>query len=150
MRVRGAVVAPLFVLGAAWIMRHWLDVVEVRGRSMLPTLVPGDRLLLVRLAGGPRPRDVVVAPDPRAPSREIVKRVRRVSDTGVDLRGDNPTSSTDGGAFGDVPSASIRWRVVGRYWPPERIGPIPAAPEPYALGGEAACALPEALVGGEG
>ncbi len=45
--------------------RRWLDVVEVRGRSMAPTLLPGDRLLVVR--AWPRVGDVVLAVRPALP-----------------------------------------------------------------------------------
>ena len=142
--------APLFVLAVAWVARRWLDTVEVRGRSMLPTLAPGDRLLLVRLARPPRPGDVVVVPDPRRPSREIVKRVARVRTSGVDLRGDNPAWSTDGRVFGAVPASGIGWRVAWRYWPPRRRGRIPPAPVAAEFGGESACAVPSALIAGDG
>ena len=37
----------LAAIGAAAVAGgRWLDVVEVRGRSMAPTLLPGDRLLV--------------------------------------------------------------------------------------------------------
>ena len=97
-----------------------LDVVEVRGRSMSPALLPGDRLIAVRAPG--RSGDVVLAPDPRDPGRELIKRVTAVSDSGVILRGDNPAASTDARTFGALSPAEVRWRVVARYWPPGRFG----------------------------
>jgi nickel-type superoxide dismutase maturation protease len=108
---------------AWWLLRRRLDVVEVRGRSMLPTLRPGDRLVVVRL-DGPRPGDVVLAPDPREPRRELVKRVASVDPAGVVVRGDNPAESTDARTFGALPPAAVRWRVAARYWPPSRVGII--------------------------
>lgn len=128
--------------------RRWLDVVEVRGRSMSPTLVPGDRLLVVRAR--PRPGDVVLAPDPRAPARELVKRVGSVGRTGVHLSGDNPAASTDARTFGTVPAASIGWRAIGRYWPLDRVGTIPPAPVMDLVdeGGDPARAAPEGLIAG--
>ena len=129
--------------------RRWLDIVEVRGRSMAPTLLPGDRLLVARVP--PRRGDVVLAADPRAPGRELVKRVARLDRGEISLRGDNPSASTDGRSFGAVPSGAVEWRALYRYWPLDRIGLIPAAPqalEPVDEGGEPACAVPEALIAG--
>lgn len=131
----------LLALAAA---RRRLDVVEVRGRSMTPTLLPGDRLLVVRAP--PRDGDVVIARDPRDPRRELVKRVVRIGPAGIRLHGDNPLASTDARAFGSVAPAQASWRAVLRYWPPDRAGPIPAAP--IHEGGEPACAVPEALIAG--
>ncbi|MGI8658221.1 MAG: S26 family signal peptidase [Candidatus Limnocylindria bacterium] len=142
---RGARWALLVLLVA--LARRWLDVVEVRGRSMRPTLLPGDRLVLVRQHGPPRRGSVVVARDPRAPARELVKRVGRVDARGIDLRGDDPGGSTDGRTFGRVPASAVGWRVVGRYWPPRRAGRLAAAPPVEDSGGEPACAVPAALVG---
>jgi signal peptidase I len=99
-----------------------LDVVEVRGNSMAPTLRPGDRLVVIRLDRLPRVGDVVLAGDPRDSSRELVKRVAAVGRDGVELRGDNPGASTDGRTFGPVPAPAIRWRVRFRYWPLARVG----------------------------
>ena len=127
MRSRGRLIWPLVLLLAVVAARRWTDVVEVRGRSMLPTLLPGDRLLVARL-GRLRPADVVLAADPRAPRREMIKRVARIDDSGIHLRGDNPAASTDARAFGPVPATDVGWRALLRYWPPARIGPIPHAP----------------------
>jgi hypothetical protein len=60
----------------------------------------------------------VLAPDPRARARELVKRVARISGGVVELRGDAAHASTDSRVFGGVPVEHIRWRVAGRYWPP--------------------------------
>jgi len=122
---------PLFLmLGMAAgisVGRRWLDVVEVRGGSMAPSLLPGDRLLVeshTYQSRGPRPGEVVLAPDPREPERELIKRVASVdaAAAAVDLRGDAPAASTDSREFGAVPVSDIRWRAVFRYWPPQRAG----------------------------
>jgi signal peptidase I len=140
---------PLLLLFGAWLLlRERIDVVEVRGRSMAPTFLPGDRLLLVRVARPPGVGEVVVAPDPRDGERELIKRVAAVDAFGVTLRGDNPAFSTDARTFGTIDPASVRWRAVLRYWPRERIGPIPAAPDDSTTGGESACALPDVLTAG--
>jgi nickel-type superoxide dismutase maturation protease len=114
---------------------RWLDVVEVRGESMAPSLRSGDRLVVESRSytrRPPRRGEVVLAADPREPDRELVKRVATVDDaasTAV-LRGDAPDASTDSRDFGAVPLSGIRWRVAFRYWPPERVGSIPAPGQP--------------------
>ena len=55
-----------------------LDAVAVRGRSMAPALLPGDRLIVRRRRGEPRVGEVVVVRDPRRPDRELIKRVAAV------------------------------------------------------------------------
>ncbi len=97
--------------------------VEVVGHSMEPTLTPGDRLLVVRL-GAPRPGDVVAVTDPRRPDRLLVKRVVAVLGGEVVVRGDRPDHSTDSRSFGPVPRSSVIGRVVRRYAPADRAGPV--------------------------
>jgi len=147
-----AALALSLVIAGAWILaRRRLDTVEVRGRSMAPALLPGDRLLVARAAV--RPGDVVLARDPRDTGRELIKRVADIAPTGIRLLGDNPASSTDARAFGALPPRDVNWRAVLRYWPPDRFGPVErrvAHAEPIDGGGEPACAFPEALVAGEG
>ena len=150
MRLRSGPIG-LLLAGAgalAIVARARLDLVEVRGRSMVPTLRPGDRLLAVRLRRAPRVGDVVLAADPREPRRELVKRVAVVDAAGVTLRGDHPAFSTDARAFGAIPAARIGWRVAARYWPLRRAGRIPARPPIELLeeGGEPACAFPAAFL----
>ncbi|MDQ5840998.1 MAG: S26 family signal peptidase, partial [Chloroflexota bacterium] len=79
--------APFFLmLGVAagiTVGRRWLDVVEVRGGSMAPSLLPGDRLLVESHSyqgRPPRRGEVVLAADPREPDRELIKRVVSVDD----------------------------------------------------------------------
>jgi nickel-type superoxide dismutase maturation protease len=101
-----------------------VDAVQVRGTSMAPTLLPGDRLVAMRLRRPPRIGQIVLAPDPRAPRRELIKRVVRIGPDGVVVHGDNRAATTDSATFGPMPSGSVRWRVVARYWPPGRVGPL--------------------------
>jgi nickel-type superoxide dismutase maturation protease len=139
----------LAILLTVLAVRRTLDVVEVRGRSMAPALQPGDRLLALRLRRPIRVGEIVLAPDPRDPRRELIKRVAGADRRGVHLRGDNPAASTDARTFGAVAASSIEWRVIGRYWPPARIGPLTSAPDlrvELDEGGEPACALGEALI----
>lgn len=121
----GAMVAVAAgVLG--WRMLRHLDAVEVTGRSMVPTFTPGDRLVVETWTyrhRAPRVGEVVIAPDPRAPSRELIKRVAAVDDGQVTLRGDS-ARSTDSRRFGAVPVGDVRVRAAFRYWPLKRAGPI--------------------------
>lgn len=93
----------------------------VVGRSMQPTLEPGDRVVLLKSRRA-RPGDLVVVPDPRDGGRLVVKRAVGVSDGGIVVRGDNPEASTDSRVFGPVPASSVRGRVVYRYHPPHTRG----------------------------
>jgi nickel-type superoxide dismutase maturation protease len=83
---------------------------------MLPTLSPGDRLLVARI-GKAKPGDLVVIRDPRNHSRLLCKRVLTVDERHIVVRGDNPEASTDSRAFGPVPDEWIVGRVIRRYWP---------------------------------
>ncbi|HET8586608.1 MAG TPA: nickel-type superoxide dismutase maturation protease [Candidatus Limnocylindria bacterium] len=142
---------PLFfvfglAVGLTAVARRWTDVVAVRGSSMAPALEPGDLLLVERWTyrrRAPRPGEVVLAPDPRQPSRELIKRVAAVRGDALDVRGDAAASS-DSRTFGALPLGAVEWRAALRYWPPSRCGWIPAPPPTVPLelepqGGEPAC-----------
>jgi mitochondrial inner membrane protease subunit 1 len=88
----------------------------VSGLSMVPTLDPEDRLLVARI-GRPKPGDLVVFRDPRAPSHLLCKRVLTTDGRHIVVRGDNPEASTDSRAFGPVPEEWVVGRVLRRYWP---------------------------------
>ncbi len=116
-------------IATAQMARRWLDVVEVQGGSMAPALLPGDWLVIERRTyrrRSPQVGEIVLAPDPREPSRELIKRVARVDDRAgtLELHGDAADASTDSRSFGSVPIGAVTWRAVGRYWPPERAGRI--------------------------
>ena len=99
---------------------------QVAGESMVPTLLPGDHVLVWRGFGPLRPRirvgDLVAVVDPRDPDRVMVKRVAGLAGTEVFLRGDNEAASTDSRQFGPVAAAAVRGRAVYRYLPEERRG----------------------------
>jgi nickel-type superoxide dismutase maturation protease len=130
------VAAGLVALAAiAALAGRWVDIVEVRGRSMAPSLLPGDLLVVERWTyRGRRPRrgDVVLVRDPRSPRRELVKRITATDAGHVAVRGDAPDASTDSRTFGQLPVAAVRWRVALRYWPPTRIGFVGRVPAPLA------------------
>jgi signal peptidase I len=99
--------------------------VEVAGRSMEPTLRPGDWLMATR-AGSIRRGDIVVLRHPRG-HVDVVKRVAgvpgdRLADgtLGPDqflVVGDNAAASTDGLTWGPVRREAIEGVVRFRYWP---------------------------------
>ncbi|MBW3603316.1 MAG: hypothetical protein KY460_00150 [Actinobacteria bacterium] len=93
---------------------------------MLPTLAPGDRLVLLRVVGRPRVGHLVVAADPRVPRRLLLKRVHAVAGDRVDVRGDNPSASTDSRTFGPVPVGAVARCIGWRYAPVGRSGYVGA------------------------
>lgn len=119
-----------FVLLAAALVARCVRRVVVSGDSMSPTLLDGDRLVVLARPWGIAVRaavgDVVAVPDPRRPDRVLVKRVTSVNrpDGTIEVHGDSPDASTDSRQFGAVPLASVVGRVVHRYGPPGRSGPV--------------------------
>lgn len=95
---------------------------------MVPTLHPGDWLLADPEAYddmAPSDGDLVLAADPREPTRVLIKRVASVDPDGwLRLAGDAPEASTDSRTFGSVDPANVAGRPWFRYWPPRRIGRI--------------------------
>ena len=108
-----AFLAAGVAVGLTWVRPRRFEVV---GPSMLPTLRPGDRLLVARI-GRVEPGDLVVLKDPRSTSRLICKRVVSGDSRHIVVRGDNPDASTDSRAFGPVPVDQVQGRVLRRYWP---------------------------------
>jgi len=121
----------LIGLVAAYLAGLRLSRFVVRGSSMEPALHDGDRLLVLR---GPAPllglrRGILVVARPRAlGGREVVKRfagtVRTRGQRTYVLLGDNHMRSTDSRTFGPVSRAELGGRVLLRYWPDERRGPV--------------------------
>jgi nickel-type superoxide dismutase maturation protease len=98
-------------------MKLGLRRVVVAGDSMLPSLRPGDCLLVsarARIQAG----DVVVATRPEVPGLLLVKRVVRREDAGWWLLSDNAAAGLDDSrAFGVLPDACVVGKVLLRYYP---------------------------------
>lgn len=92
---------------------------------MVPTLRPGDRLLVDRRAYRDRPPrvgEIVVLADPEDATRWLVKRVFAVDALGetIEVRGDAAETARDSRRFGAVPTQLLIGRVYRCYNPPER------------------------------
>ena len=116
----------------------------VRDRSMVPALLPGDRLLVVRWpVRDYRRGDVAIVRDPEQAGRYLVKRLAAlpgdlwppgfggagaVPPGRVVLLGDNRAESRDSRAFGAIPLAALVGRAAWRYLPAARRGRVTRAP----------------------
>ncbi|HVP04351.1 MAG TPA: signal peptidase I [Dehalococcoidia bacterium] len=108
--------------------------VSVRGWSMSPALLPGDRLLFDRLAymrDRPRAGDIVLVAHPLTDGLRLVKRLAGVPGQAVEggrvlargeywVLGDNEDESTDSREIGPVRRSHLLGRAWVRYWPTER------------------------------
>jgi nickel-type superoxide dismutase maturation protease len=110
------------------LLRSWRARFAVEGRSMAPTLLPGDWLLADPDAfreRGPSIGELVLVPDPRERSRLLVKRVVAVDPEGrLSVAGDHPEASTDSRTFGAVEPSTVEARPWFRYWPLRRMGRV--------------------------
>ena len=129
----------LISLAVRFVAAPWV----VQGASMDPTLKEGDRVLVdlwsyrrrapleheVVLVEGPNGVPMVkrvdAGPLPRrdAPFQSPI-RANEGDEDWFEVLGDNPGQSTDSRAFGPVPRSCFRGRVMLRYWPLDRAGPI--------------------------
>lgn len=82
---------------------------------MLPTLRPGD-LLLLRRGAVPRPGNLVVADLPGERGAGVKRAVRQEPE-GWWLERDNPAVGADSWLFGAVPAADVHGVVSARLWP---------------------------------
>ena len=95
---------------------------RVRGRSMVPALRPGDRLL-VSYRRAVRRGDVVVArlaDGTVAVKRATERRTTRSGTPGWWLLSDNPAEGVDSRHRGVVPEADVIAVTVARLWPRPR------------------------------
>jgi phage repressor protein C with HTH and peptisase S24 domain len=90
---------------------------RVHGRSMLPTLRDGDRLV-VSYDAPPRAGQVVVV---RFPDGTLaVKRATVREGAGWWVERDNPREGTDSASVGTIPDADVIAVAVARLWPRPR------------------------------
>ena len=95
-------------------MRRW-GLAVVRGRSMLPTLAEGDRLV-VQHGARPRRGQLVVV---RLPGGVVaVKRATLREPAGWWVDSDNPTEGVDSSTVGTIPDDAVLAVVRARLWPP--------------------------------
>ena len=92
-----------------------LGLAVVRGRSMMPTLRDGDRLLVAH-GSTPQPGALVVV---RLPDGVMaVKRATRRDGAGWWVERDNPREGVDSWLVGAIPDRDVVARVLCRIWPP--------------------------------
>ncbi len=83
---------------------------RVLGKSMLPTLKPGQLVLAIK-DKNPAESDIVIA---KLDGREVVKRITAVNNGQYFLIGDNRQASTDSRHKGPVTNNAMLGRVI---WP---------------------------------
>ena len=101
----------------------------VAGRSMRPTLEPGDHLLVDRWTlthRAPRIGELVLllGPDGRPMCKRVARPPRGAAAGRIWVLGDNPADSSDSREFGAVQRERLLGRVAWRYWPPARAGRV--------------------------
>lgn len=128
----GGLSSALVVLACVWSAGPCR--VSIKGRSMSPTLLPGDHVL-VRPVRRLRRRDLVVVRDPDLEGNWVIKRVAALpgetvtvggrtldAGAGIVLLGDNMDHSTDSRHYGPVPLDAVHGRAWYRYAPAGRAG----------------------------
>ena len=86
----------------------------VRGESMRPTLLPGQKVLVNKLSYfffSPKTGDIVVVKNPED-GRLMIKRVEKIANGTYSVVGDNPKRSTDSRVFGPVTKRAIIGKVI--------------------------------------
>jgi phage repressor protein C with HTH and peptisase S24 domain len=97
-------------------MRYGMAVVS--GLSMIPTLAPGERLL-IRHDGPMVLGDLVIF---KRGNQYDIKRIIRIEADGIFAQGDNDLVSTDSRSYGLIPFDDVLGTVTYRLWPkPGRI-----------------------------
>jgi nickel-type superoxide dismutase maturation protease len=93
---------------------------EVVGPSMVPTLRPGDQLV-VHYGAPVRAGDIVVLRHPMQQDLLIVKRAAERREGGWWVLGDNPYAENDSREFGTVPDEFVLARARVRLRPPSAL-----------------------------
>ena len=121
----------LIALGIEWTTRRLVVPRTVIGPSMQPTLNDGDRILVdlwTYRHRPPRPGEIVLLGGPSGEPTPLIKRVvaapPEASASAIWVLGDNREASLDSRDFGTVAPDDVLGRVIWRYWPPSRAGPI--------------------------
>ncbi|MCB4377223.1 MULTISPECIES: nickel-type superoxide dismutase maturation protease [unclassified Synechococcus] len=89
---------------------------RIEGRSMQPTLEPGDRVLVRRLNSSSTLRlgSVLVTWHPQRSDIRLIKRLNRIEPNGLWLLGDHQAESTDSRQLGTVATSLLIGEVVAR------------------------------------
>lgn len=85
---------------------------KIYGRSMLPTLTPGQSILCFNWAylfASPKIGEMVVI---KLKGREMVKRIKQVQNDLFFVMGDNQKESTDSREFGAIKKSNIHGKVI--------------------------------------
>jgi phage repressor protein C with HTH and peptisase S24 domain len=90
--------------------------VRVIGNSMLPTLTPGD-FLVIKIGGNIQIGDLVAFKQGEVVGQLLIKRVVDLRDAAYWVSGDNVKESDDSRKFGWVESNQIIGKVIFKYWP---------------------------------
>lgn len=104
----------------AWLFRRRRRV-RVTGRSMTPTLQPGDQVL-VDGSLAPTVDGLVVARHPRTPDLLVIKRVLEIDEDGRLIVGsDNPDEGTDSRTWGPLTPSDVVGIVTWVFDRPEAV-----------------------------
>ena len=94
-------------------MRSPISRFTINGKSMLPTLQPGQNVLSVNWFYKPKVGEIVVV---EVNGKEMVKRVQKVDGRHIFVEGDNKEESTDSRYFGPISRDQIKGKVIYRLW----------------------------------
>ncbi len=92
---------------------------QIFGSSMLPTLKPGDMVLVNRMSYlflSPKINDIVAVKDPRE-GKVLIKRIMKIEGKSYFVQGDNKNASTDSRVFGMIGRINIIGKVTDVKFP---------------------------------